>query len=431
MAVSLDQLLYGIRRTESGGNYSVVNSIGAVGAYQVMKANIPGWTRAALGRSLTWQQFRDSPSAQDAVARFIVGGYYRKYGAEGAAAMWFSGQPNPNSRASDGGNTVRQYVDKVIGGSQGGTVSTSTYSGATGGGSSVGSGMAKMTPAETAESYGFVQALLDSNPELKKLFNSAIAGSWTAQKFQASLRDTRWYKTHSQTERDFLVTQFGDPATANQKLTQARTQITQLGAQIGIQWNKSMNSVLNTAAYNMVAKGWTTDQARYYLGQYVQFPKGVFSGEAGQDVDQLHKLSYDMGIKNSDAWYGTAVRNIVRGSSSLEDYQSQIRNQAKALFPTWSKQIDAGQTVADLASPYMQSMSTILEVPPGSVNLFDPLIKKAIQYKDPRTGQNAAQPIWQFETTLRSDPRWKATKNAQDSMMQAAHQVLSDFGVKY
>jgi hypothetical protein len=28
--------------------------------------------------------------------------------------MWFSGQPNPNSLPRDGGNTVRQYVAKVI-----------------------------------------------------------------------------------------------------------------------------------------------------------------------------------------------------------------------------------------------------------------------------------------------------------------------------
>lgn len=117
MSISLDQLLYGVRMVETSGRsdgYSTVNSIGAVGAYQVMKANIPSWTKEALGRSLTWQQFRDSPSSQDAVARYKLGKYYAQYGAEGAASMWFSGQPNPNSKASDGGNTVRQYVDKVV-----------------------------------------------------------------------------------------------------------------------------------------------------------------------------------------------------------------------------------------------------------------------------------------------------------------------------
>jgi hypothetical protein len=42
-----------------------------------------------------------------------------------------------------------------------------------------------------------------------------------------------------------------------------------------------------------------------------------------------------------------------------------------------------------------------------------------------------AKPLWQFENELRSDPRWKKTQNAQDSLMQVGHQVLADFGLKY
>lgn len=428
MSVSLDQLLYGIRKVESGGNYSVVNSIGAVGAYQVMKANIPSWTKAALGHSMSWQAFRASKSAQDAVARFMIGSYYKKYGAEGAASMWFSGQPNPNSRASDGGNTVRQYVNKVIGASTGSV-------GSGGGGGSVGESLSKaipMTASETAESYGFVQSLLDSNPELKSLFKKAVKGQWTAQKFQASLRDTRWFKTHSQTERDFLVLKYGDPKTAQQKMDQANLQVKQLAASIGVVLNSRTKSALGVAAYNMAAKGWTVDQARYYLGYHIVFnSSGGSTGEAGDDLDQLHQFSYSMGIKNSNAWYERMTGAIVRGMATVQDIKDDITKQAQGLFPTWSKQLAAGQTVADLASPYMQSMATILEIPPGSVNLFDPTIKKALQYKDPKTGANATQPVWSFENQLRQDPRWKQTKNAQDSVTQNARQVLQDFGFSY
>jgi len=115
--VPVDKLMYGIRQIESGGQkdpYRVVNSIGAHGAYQVMRANIPSWTREALGRTLTPAQFLASNKAQDDVARHYLAKHMKKYGSwEAAAAVWFSGQPNPNSSSSDGGNTVRQYVDKV------------------------------------------------------------------------------------------------------------------------------------------------------------------------------------------------------------------------------------------------------------------------------------------------------------------------------
>ena len=286
--------------------------------------------------------------------------------------------------------------------------------------------------AESAEEYGFVQSLFNAVPELKKMFNQAVKGQWTAQKFQAALRDTKWWKTHGQSERDYLTLQYGDPATAKLKLSQAHTQVLQTAAQMGLKVTSKLNNQINNAAYNMVAKGWTSDDLKYYLGQYVQFSTANHpGGEAGQNLDTLQQFSYNMGIKNSDSWYQTQLRNIEKGSMTVQDAQNAIKKQAQAMFPAWTKQLDAGQTVADLASPYMQSMAQILEVNPGSVNLFDPTIKKALQYKDPKTGATTSQPLWSFENTLRNDPRWKQTKNAQDSVMQNAHQVLSDFGLVY
>lgn len=113
---TLDQLLYGIREQESGGDYAVVNSIGAVGAYQMLKSNIPEWTKEALGHSLTWQQFRDDKNAQDTTARYKIGQYYQKYGARGAASAWYSGNPSlsESTRSQSGGPSIKDYVDSVI-----------------------------------------------------------------------------------------------------------------------------------------------------------------------------------------------------------------------------------------------------------------------------------------------------------------------------
>jgi hypothetical protein len=116
--VPVGQLAYGVREVESGGvkgdRYKAVNSIGATGAYQVMRQYIGPWTKEAFGRAYTEREFVSSPSIQDRLAQYRLGRDQKKYGSwEAAAAVWFSGQPDPNSRASDGGNNVRQYVDKV------------------------------------------------------------------------------------------------------------------------------------------------------------------------------------------------------------------------------------------------------------------------------------------------------------------------------
>lgn len=423
MAVSLDQLLYGIRKVESGGNYSVVNSIGAVGAYQVMKSNIPSWTKQALGKSMTWQQFRDSPSAQDAVARYMIGKYYNQYGAEGAASMWFSGQPNPNSSASDGGNTVRQYVNKVISASGGGTISNS-------GGNYV-AATPKLSMDELAEEYGFTSSFLNANPELKKLFQNMVSQGWSKDMFQAKLKNTKWWKTHSDKERQYLTQTYTDPATAKQDFQAALVSTKQLAEQLGIKDTKYTTARIQEAAYNVVAKGWTDAQLRYYLGQYVYFDGGDMEGQGAQVQGDLKSYAYSMGVTMSDQWYADNTRKVLRGLATEDDFKNEMLRQAKSMFPQYSKQLDGGQTVADIASPYMQEMAQILELPQGSINLFDPTIKKALQYKNPGNLQNETKPMWQFENELRADPRWKQTKNAQDSLMQVGHQVLSDFGFKY
>jgi hypothetical protein len=125
------------------------------------------------------------------------------------------------------------------------------------------------------------------------------------------------------------------------------------------------------------------------------------------------------------------VKNIVSGVGTQQDVKNELMKLAKAQFPQWTAQIDGGQTVQDIAAPYMQSMSQILELPSGSVNLFDPTIKKALNYTNPGSLQKEAKPLWQFENELRADPRWTKTKNAQDNLFQVGHQVLADFGFKY
>jgi hypothetical protein len=101
------------RTQESGGNYLVVNAnSGALGAWQVMPSNLPGWLRASNLPSMTPYQYLHNPKAQNHLAWVILGGYYNRYGARGAAAMWYSGQSDPNKTYGD--PPVYVYVNDVI-----------------------------------------------------------------------------------------------------------------------------------------------------------------------------------------------------------------------------------------------------------------------------------------------------------------------------
>ena len=126
---NLDRLAAAIRFQESGspsGNYGAIGQPvsrangtedRAYGAYQIMGANIPSWTKEVLGRSMTPEEFLADPQAQETVAMAKLGEYYRKFGsAEDVASVWFSGRPleGNNSYDATSKKSVPLYVSEVM-----------------------------------------------------------------------------------------------------------------------------------------------------------------------------------------------------------------------------------------------------------------------------------------------------------------------------
>ncbi len=95
----LDAIMASIKSLESKGNYQAMgkqtkSGDRAYGAYQVMGANIPSWTKEALGHELTPDEFLQDREAQDTVARYFMGKSFAKYGnPDDVASVWFTGRP--------------------------------------------------------------------------------------------------------------------------------------------------------------------------------------------------------------------------------------------------------------------------------------------------------------------------------------------------
>ena len=102
--VDLDRLRVAIIGKESGGSYRAVNpDSGALGYGQVMPANLPSWSRAAIGREVSRQEFLDSPDIQIRVINHRLGLYLQEELAAGhdkdtairrVASRWYSGRPH-------------------------------------------------------------------------------------------------------------------------------------------------------------------------------------------------------------------------------------------------------------------------------------------------------------------------------------------------
>lgn len=88
----------------------------AMGKYQVMPGNLPEWSKQALGRVVSEQEFMSSPEIQEAIVTDQFIRNYQKYGNwNDVISVWFTGRPvnKQSMAASDGNLSGAQYVSKV------------------------------------------------------------------------------------------------------------------------------------------------------------------------------------------------------------------------------------------------------------------------------------------------------------------------------
>jgi hypothetical protein len=315
---------------------------------------------------------------------------------------------------------------------------TGGSSGSTGGGNTyvTYAAPAATTPVEKpksrvdwAETYGTQAALVDSVPELKTLFNKAVAEQWSAAKFKGLFNNTEWYKTHNDAWRVAYGTQKTDPASWKNETALASELVRSTATDTGVRLTD--NQVASLAKQSLFLSAGSSGRIDTNLLKKHVVGTGIITGTTGEALTTINDLKAhgaDMGVQHDDLWYTNAAHNILHGDGNLNGWKKQISDVAKSKYAAFADQIDKGQTVKSLASPYINSMANLLEIPSGNISLNDHTINKAL------TNLNAdskpeLQPIWQFETGLRKNPRWASTKNARDTVDNVTRKILSDFGL--
>lgn len=285
----------------------------------------------------------------------------------------------------------------------------------------------KMSAEELASNYGWSYGFLNSIPEVKGLFDQAVSDTWTPEKFQAELRDSNWWKENSDTRRQAQVMKNTDPATWSASVQAQILSIRQLAAEIGAAIPESK---IKKIAEQSIELGLDESGLRNTLGQYVTFTdKGTLTGQAGMHEYTMKQYAYNQGIRLDKQAIKNQAQLVVRGLATSEDFESQIREQAKSMFPGYADRLDAGMSMRDVASPYIQEMASTFGLPDTSIDLMDPLIKSALNGLN-KEGKPTGLSLTDFQTQLRNDSRWKQTKSSQDQVMTAGLAVLKDMGLR-
>lgn len=282
-----------------------------------------------------------------------------------------------------------------------------------------------LSPAALAEDYGYSYSFLKHNPSLSALFAETVKNGWDKATFQAKLRDTEWWKQNSQTARDAEMMKYNDPATYSASVDAAKVQIQKLASEIGAPVS---DKLLGKIASDSIKYGLDEGGLRNILGKYVTFTKGTLTGQAGMFEHTIRQYADQMGVSLNDQSIKNQAQLIARGMSTPDDFKAWVQEQAISSYPAYAEQIQGGQTMKDIASPYIQLASSELGVNPSAMTLDNPLIKSALNGLD-ANGEPGGLDLTDFMDRVRKDSSWRQSKNAQDQVMGIGSQVLKMMGV--
>lgn len=336
--------------------------------------------------------------------------------------------PRPGSSVKVSSLGESYYMNRWMGGRRMGGVTSGGTGGAFGvAGLELEPEPVKLEANELAEKYGMSLAFFKSQKELKNLLDDAVEGQWTPERFQASVRNSKWWKTHSSSVRKAQVLAKSDPATYRATLEGARASAEKAAMEMGAILSKGNVEKL---AKNMVTLEWNEAQVANFLGQYVKFQEeGTLGGVAGQAADRIRQTAYEMGISTTDQSVLNNAQYIVRGLTTLEKVEGQLREQAASMYPAFEEQLKAGASVTDLAQPYVQMMAGEWGIPDTDIDAFHPTIKRAIN-RVGQSGEPEPMPLSDFQKMIREDSRWRKTPVAANQTMGVARQVLEDMGLR-
>lgn len=159
-------------------------------------------------------------------------------------------------------------------------------------------------------------------------------------------------------------------------------------------------------------------------------PSYLMSDKGRQEINstklQLQQLTRNLGLGYSPQQLEQQAINVASGKETYAQIEYSLRNIAGEAFPAFKDRILAGESIASIASPYVSSMSRILEMPDSAIDISDPNsdIRKAL-IGDGKT----PKPLWQFEQELFKDARWQYTSNARDTIDRVSMDILQRFGV--
>jgi hypothetical protein len=157
-----------------------------------------------------------------------------------------------------------------------------------------------------------------------------------------------------------------------------------------------------------------------------------YSGLALQNYQGLQAIAKRNGFKLEDILprgidgkpmaAQETLQRIALGELDPTRLEQDVRKLAAVGQPQFVRDLlGQGIDLEEIYSPYKKTMSRILELDPGQIDLMDPTLRMGINEKGDVN-------LYDYEKALRQDSRWQYTGNAREAVSDGALTVLRNFG---
>lgn len=295
----------------------------------------------------------------------------------------------------------------------------------------------EVTQAEQAAIFGIPLAIINSDPELKKLFDEAWAAQksgmeWSQELFNIKLRNTNWYKTKTESQRKYY-TLANDPAQAAEfadLVKKSRVSVQDAAGYLGTTLtDKQLDELAKTNLEFGLSEGELQNTLATYIsyeGKTDQEIIGSLFGQAGNYEDTIRTWAKQNDVTVSNDWVLGQVRGIVAGDFDTNKSKDYITNIAKQQYSAWADKLDANTSVLDLAAGYRQVISDELDKGFEQIDLSDEYLKNAMRASDPN-GKPIS--IDSLKTTIRKSDEWASVDKNKNKVLGVANDILSRFGM--
>lgn len=277
------------------------------------------------------------------------------------------------------------------------------------------------------EQYGAYWAIFKYNPELKQILLDATMEDWSDTKFRAELEQTNWWKTTTQSARQFDMEEATDPATVQTKIDNRAAELQQIARTQGVTLSAATAAQI---ARDSLRGGWNYQTySTAVTSEAVKSTAGLSQLRAGKIGQDIRETAASYGISLSDTEINSYVNKFAVGEESNVSFEGKMREFAKVLYPSISNQIDAGSTFTDIVAPYRSKAAAILELNPDQIDFMDSKYLAAITKTNDK-GEQSMMNAREWEQELRTNREfgYEFTQQAQSNAYSVADQIANLFG---